>query len=147
MDRLADLTLYDRHHRMLGLVEVHSKLRTSAAWAAQYRGNLLSYGLPEDVPYFLIVTPDRIYFWNGRERSKSADPDLVLDAEPLFRPYFQRMQTSPGEIYPEAFELLVASWLREVVRDLSDDVLPVDLAATGLPAAIRGGHIALEDAA
>ena len=73
----ADLALYNRDGQLIAVVEVKNKLGTSAIWAAQLRRNILAHGGFQNAPYFLLMTPDRIYLW------KDAGTDLSLSLQPM----------------------------------------------------------------
>lgn len=152
MSPRADLALYDCDGQLTVAVEVKNKLGTSAEWAAKLRRNLLAHGGFYGGSFFLLVTPDRVYLWKGAD----AEPDLSpptyeIDATPLFAAYFTRAGALPGEMSSQAFELVVAAWLSELVRS---EERPKDLADTrrwlaesGLLSAVKNGRIEYEVAA
>jgi hypothetical protein len=67
-------------------------------------------------------------------------PDIDVDARPLFAPYFQRVDTTPEKIYPEAFDMMVAWWLEDLASPATADehqpTVPLPLRD-----AIAGGNI------
>lgn len=120
-----DFVAYDREGRVLLLAEVKSRRGTSKSWAARLRKNMLSHGILPWAKYFLIATPERMYLWK-QEHPDSAEmpPEFTIDAANVFQPYFQRLHQEPSEIGPEAFELLVLTWLTDIARpdhDLKQD--------------------------
>src|SRR5258708_14041864 len=112
-----DFIAYDRAGRVLLLAEAKSRRGTSESWAARLRRNMLSHGILPWSKYFLIATPERMYLWK-QERLNPADapPEFTIDAEKVFRPYFQKLQQEPLNIGPEAFELVVLTWLSNITR-------------------------------
>lgn len=78
---------------------------------------MLSHGMLPRSKYFLIATPERMYLWK-QERADpgEAPPEFTIDAEKVFRPYFQKLQQEPLNIGPEAFELVVLTWLSDITR-------------------------------
>lgn len=148
MTALADLTLFDRHDRLVGLVEVFSILGTAEEWATGTRRNLLAHGdYPADT-FFLIVTPDRLYLWDrGKGSSAGAPPDLVVDSGPILEPYFRASRIEPASVTGFAFEMVVWSWFSDLTREGKNGAGRHLLEATGLAAAVRNGHVEYADAA
>jgi hypothetical protein len=120
-----DFVAYDREGRVLLLAEVKSRLGTSKSWAARLRRNMLSHGILPWAKYFLIATPERMYLWKQEDPdSAEMPPEFTIDAANVFQPYFKKLHQEPSEIGPEAFELLVLTWLTDIARpdrDLKQD--------------------------
>jgi hypothetical protein len=118
-----DIVAYDREGQVLLLAETKSRRGTSESWAARLRGNMLSHGSLPWSKYFLIATPERMYLWK-RERPDPAEapPEFTIDAEKVLQPYFQRLQQEPLNIGPEAFELIVLTWLSDITRSGASNV-------------------------
>jgi hypothetical protein len=110
-----DFIAYDRQGHVVLLAEAKSRRGTSEQWAAGLRKNMLSHGLLPLAKYFLIATPERLYFWN-QEHPERADaaPEYTIDAAREFQPWFQKLSLEPSDIGPEAFELLVHAWLNGI---------------------------------
>jgi len=78
---------------------------------------MLAHGEFPHVDFFLIVTPDRLYVWKeAGDASAHLQPAYEIDAEPIFQPYFERAGVAPGEVSGDAFELVAASWLGDLMR-------------------------------
>jgi hypothetical protein len=77
---------------------------------------MLAHGVLPWAKYFLIATPERMYLWKQESPNAAAPPEFTIDAEEVFHPYFQKLHQDPSKIGPEAFELLVFSWLTDVAR-------------------------------
>ena len=112
-----DFAAYDREGRVVLLVEAKSRRGTSEHWAAQLRRNMLAHGILPWAKYFLIATPERMYLWK-QEHPNPGDvpPEFTIDAAKIFQPYFQKLHQEPSNIGPEAFELLVLTWLTDIAR-------------------------------
>jgi len=87
---------------------------------------MLSHGILPWAKYFLIATPERMYLWKqGRPNLAEAPPEFTIDAAKVFQPYFQKLHQEPSKIGPEAFELLVLTWLTDIAqtdeRNLNQD--------------------------
>jgi hypothetical protein len=113
-----DFVLHSRDRRLTTLVEVKSRPNTSSSWATQLRRNRLAHGNPSRRgDYLLLATPDRIYLWKGASDDPATlNPSFEADARPLFGPYFQRAGVKAEGASPQAFELVVAAWLGDLVR-------------------------------
>lgn len=128
----VDFVAYDRNGQVVLLAEAKSRHGTSEHWAAGLRRNMLSHGILPWAKYFLIATPERMYLWR-QERRNPADvpPEFTIDAAKVFQPYFQKLQQEPSKIAPEAFELLVLTWLTDIARP-GDNNLKQDPSAAWL---------------
>jgi hypothetical protein len=113
----VDFVAYDREGRVVLLAEAKSRRGTSEDWAARLRRNMLSHGVLPWSKYFLIATPERMYLWK-QEGPNPAEvpPEFTIDAAKVLQPYFQNLHQDPSKIGPEAFELLVLTWLTDVAQ-------------------------------
>jgi len=113
-----DFVLHSRDQRLTTLVEVKSRPNTSSSWATQLRRNRLAHGNPSRRgDYLVLATPDRLYLWKGAgDDPAPLQPSFEADARPLFAPYFQRAGVKAEGASPQAFELVVAAWLGDLVR-------------------------------
>jgi len=113
-----DFVLHSRDQRLTTLVEVKAKSNTSSSWAAQLRRNRLAHGHPSrHGDYLLLATRDKLYLWKGASDDPTPfQPSFEADARPLFAPYFERAGVRAETARPEAFELVVAAWLGDLVR-------------------------------
>ena len=148
----ADLALYDRDGRLTAVAEIKNKRGTSREWAAKFRCNVLDHGGCYRADFFLVITPDRLYIWkNAGATSTLVQPTYELDAQPLFAHYFERPGVNPNDISGQAFELVVAAWLEDLVRSEEQRAALAngqrELAESGFLTAVRGGRIAYEEAA
>ena len=148
----TDLALYNRDGQLIAVAEVKNKLGTSALWAAQLRRNILAHGSFQNAPYFLLMTPDRIYLWKDAGTDPiSVSPTYEKSAQDIFSPYFDKSAIEPNEVSSVAFELIVAAWLESLVRtaDKPEDLTSEAawLVESGLLGAIQDGHLEYEVAA
>jgi hypothetical protein len=117
--REVDLVAYDDRGQPVLLVEVKSTHQTSERWAARFRSNLLAHRTLPNAPFFLIATPDHLYFWRQNEPSPNEEPpQFTLNAIDELKPYFEKFQQAPEKTSGQAMQLILFSWL-------------VDLAETG----------------
>jgi hypothetical protein len=145
MPQSPDIAVYDRQgHRVL-VAEVKAKPASSPEWAASMRRNLAAQGLLANAKYFLLAAPDTFYFWSQNARGiESRPPDLALDSTSVLEPYY-RSGGSSGNLGESSLELIVASWLNELLAGYGEKRLPesaaVWLKREGLLDAIRGGRL------
>lgn len=149
MSVCPDIVLYDKYGQLTAVAEVKNKAGTSSDWAAGLRHNILAHGDMEPVRFFLLVTPDKLYLWrNARPGQADVLPEFELDAQPIFEPYFKRAGVSRDDASSNALELVVASWLSDVIRaaDHPDALLEGQdwLTGTGLLDALKNGRIEYE---
>jgi len=125
-------------------VEVKSKLDATPQWAAQLRRNILAHGTFPDAPYFLMVFPDRFYLWrNPGSNHELIEPTYVIDARPILQPYFEQSNVTANQVSGQSLELIVASWLNEVMHKTPDefDASQQWLIDSGLYDAVAGGSL------
>ena len=149
MDTRLDLAAYNRNDELVLIIEVKTKLGTSSKWAAQLRRNIFAHGILPPVKFFLLAFPDRFYLWENNHNDLSEiEPDYIVDAQPILAPYFKQAKVRPDQISGESFELVVASWLSELVHSdkLSEKNDPAGnwLIESGLHKALTGGRLAYE---
>jgi hypothetical protein len=141
-----DYAIFDELLKLVALIEVRPRRGVNASWAAELRRNLLSHGPVPAADLFLLVTVEQIFLWRAAGMESDLSPPTgVLSTGPLFHPYYDGARFTPATIGPEAFELLVAAWLLDLVRggSLGGGVLAgwEELGDVGLLPALRGGQI------
>ena len=115
--RNVDLVAYDDREQPVLLVEVKSSHDTSELWAAHFRRNMLAHGSLPAARFFLIATPERMYFWRQEDSDpKEEPPQFTLDATNELRPYFKKFEQRPESTSGQALELIVFSWLRDMAE-------------------------------
>ena len=113
--REVDLVAYDKLGQPLLVAEVKSARGTTVQWAARFRTNLLEHGTLPNAPFFLIATPEHLYFWRQeRSMSKEEPPQFTLDATQALKPYFERFHQTPENASGQALELILFSWLLDL---------------------------------
>ena len=145
----ADLALFNSHGQLIAIVEIKSKIGTSRKWATLTRRNIVAHGNIGDAPYFLLVTPDRLYIW----KEAGADPTPIeptheADTTAELAPYFLSSGVNPAGVSGHAFELIVGAWFGDVMRsdrrsEESTDALHW-LVKSGLSAAVQDGRVEYE---
>ena len=148
LTRDVDLIVYDERGQPVLLVEVKSMHETSELWAARFRRNLLAHGTLPRAPFFLIATPERMYFWRQDDPSpKEEPPQFSMDASNELKPYFERFKQTPGTTSGQALELILFAWLNDIaefghLRAKQDSSLRW-LSESGLLEALKSARIEL----
>lgn len=127
-------------------VEVKAKMNTSSDWAVKFRHNILIDNPVQKIPFFLMAFPDHFYLWTEPDiYSNQSKPTYIIDALSVLKPYFERAGIMPEKIRGDSFELLVASWLSDMINS---EQLPEEfdqsqrwLIDSGLYMAISGGNL------
>lgn len=127
-------------------VEVKSKINTSSYMRVKFRHNILMDSSIQKIPFFLMAFPDRFYLCTNPEiYSSQIERIYVIDALSVLKPYFERAGIIPEKIREDSFELLVASWLSDLINS---EKLPEEfnesqrwLIDSGLYVAISGGNL------
>jgi hypothetical protein len=75
-----------------------------------------------------------------------AEPDHVIDAQPILQPYFDRAGVTAENISGASLELIVFSWLTSVMLRSPDELENHELwlAESGLYDAVAGGEVQYE---
>lgn len=152
MKQYADILAFDRNGQLALIAEVKSKRGTSVNWAAKMRRNMFAHGLLPDAPYFLLALPDAFYLWENNGRGAEViEPSQRVNPDPFLQPYYDESGIAPTDLTGRSFELIVASWLNQVVRAKSPHELENGsqdwLVNSGLFERLVGGHLELETAA
>ena len=142
----VDLIAYDPLGQPILLAEVRSTHRTSGQWAARYRRNLLAHGTLPRAPFFLIATPEHMYFWRQEDPGQEEKPPhFTLDATQQLRPYFERFRQTPARTGGQALELILFSWLVDLAQSgksrAEEDPSIRWLSESGLLGALRSARI------
>ena len=147
-----DLAVDNRNGQLALVVEIKCKTNVSPEWAAKLRRNILAHGTFPKAPYFLMVFPDKFYLWSdvGAFQEQS-EPSYMIDASPILQPYFERAGVMADQISKQSLELIVASWLGEIIHSEKPPEALDDsrrwLIDSGLYAALVGGKFQHEAAA
>ncbi len=145
-DSSWDFLVQDHHGQIILAVEVKSNLHTSPEWAAKFRQNIFAHGIFPEAPFFLMVFPNQLYLWiNAPTQKDPVLPNYIIDASPIFQPYFDRAGITSARISGQNLELIVSSWLGEIIYGESTTTIMDEsqqwLFNSGLYDALHGGKI------
>jgi hypothetical protein len=146
-----DFVAYDKRGQAILLVEAKSSQNTTELWAARFRRNMLEHDTLPRAPFFLIATPERMYFWRQDDASPGeAPPQFTMDATAELKPYFEKFGESPEEISGQAFDLILYCWLTDIAEfgqmRAKQDSSPGWLSDSGLFEALKSARITMSAA-
>jgi hypothetical protein len=147
-----DISVYNRENQLILIVEVKRRSNPSLPWVLELGWKIFeSKNFPKS-PYIMLVFTDSIYLWSNLNHQKQiAEPSYIIDATPIFQPYFERAGVTADQINPQSFEMIVTSWLREIIHSQTfgkeSDQSQQWLVESGLGTAIAGGFFQYEDIA
>lgn len=126
-------------------IETKVKLQTSANWVTKFYRNLMEFWHPEDLPFFIMAFPDKFYLWRKDQLTPDYSPNYIIDATLFLQPYFTKTGIHPQCIHGESFELMVGSWLANILNVKTSaedlDISEQWLLESGLYQAISGGEL------
>ncbi|HAO12473.1 MAG TPA: hypothetical protein DCQ51_15200 [Planktothrix sp. UBA8407] len=146
------MSVYNRENQLILIVEVKRRSNPSLPWVLELGWKIFeSKNFPKS-PYIMLVFTDSIYLWSNLNHQKQiAEPSYIIDATPIFQPYFERAGVTADQINPQSFEMIVTSWLREIIHSQTfgkeSDQSQQWLVESGLGTAIAGGFFQYEDIA
>lgn len=145
----ADITVYDKHGKLALIAEVKNKRGTSKAWAANMRRNMYAHNLMPSAPFFLLALPDSFYLWkDAPDTLEMVEPTQQIDPSDFLQPYFEKSGVSPANVTGKSFELIVVSWLNQILRTNNPKDIQTYkqewLLDSGLFDASTGGHLEFE---
>jgi hypothetical protein len=140
----ADLLLYDATGMLVALAEVKAIPGQTAEWAAEFRRNIASHGLPA-TRFYLMITPDRVFFW----KDVTAVPEIIpptwtVDALPLLNPYYSLLRVTPDDVDREVFRDIIHMWISDLenLRPGGSVGPELDWAVqSGFLSAVSAGHV------
>lgn len=116
-DKGIDFIAYDHAGGVILVAEVKSRFGTSEQWAARFRSNILAHGLLPKALFFLIATPERMYFWKQDHQGVADEPPgFTIDATKELKQYLDKLNKTPQALGEQALELLVLAWLTDIAR-------------------------------
>lgn len=123
MKGLADLIVCSPDNQVQLVVEVKSKKGATDEWAAKMRRNLLVHGMIPRSGFFLLALPEYFYLWRHNTSTDPVPADYKARAQEALRHYLDA--TNLEELSQESFELLVISWLNDIINArVTKEVMP-----------------------
>ena len=143
----SDLVVVDSHGESIAIVEVKNMPNLSSDQAAEIRQNLLEYGLPDKIPYFLLLSQDVGFLWKNSQLERTAIlPTYDFSMNSVIERYLK--QKTQRRLYESELELLVLQWLLNLSMKPQREAEEPEktLAHSGFSKDIQGASILLEQA-
>jgi hypothetical protein len=130
------------------VVEVKNAKAHSPEWAAQFLRNLSMHASIPQSEYFLLALQDRFYLWHHPDPIRKSLPDFEGNPESVLKPYLEGSRTSLDRLTEQSFELLIFSWLNDLVRGNLPASAELDwIKTSGLSNSTRNGTVKTQIAA
>ncbi len=105
-----DLLIENSDGRPIAVVEVKSRVNLSGDVATEMRRSILERGLPDQIPYFLLLSQDVGYLWKGSRQDNPDDPPTYVF--PMDKVVTRYSKSEPGRrLYETELSLLFLQWL------------------------------------
>src|SRR4051795_5525951 len=101
-------------------VEARNEVSPSPEYAAEFLRNILAHGDIPDAQYFLLAFRNELYLWRDPTAPVSL-PDFQGDTADTLEPYLARLRRPLDKLSQSGFEMLIQSWVGEVVMGILPD--------------------------
>jgi hypothetical protein len=106
---LADLVIKDKKDDPLAVIDVVNFPGFSREQAIGLRRRLIDYGLPAQLPYFLLLTQDIGFLWKDTEKDQlDVPPNYEFPMDGLVQRY--EKASSQRRLYRWELEWLILQW-------------------------------------
>jgi hypothetical protein len=112
----------------------------------ELRHNLIEYGIPARVPYFLLLSQDIGFLWkDGSQATGDSPPDYEFPMDKVVTRYLK--ETSERRLYESILSLIVFQWLNDLVNDPenADEEPEKTLALAGFNQALKNATVLTEE--
>jgi hypothetical protein len=140
-----DILIRDPEGDTIAVVEVNNLPNLSRDVATELRHNLIEYGVPAQVPYFLLLSQDVGFLWKeAKQADLDAPPTYVLPMDKVVKRYLR--EDLDRRLYESILELLVFQWFNDLaVKPGNEDEEPEKtLALSGFSKSIKDATILTE---
>ncbi|MEO8972999.1 MAG: hypothetical protein ABI406_15545 [Ktedonobacteraceae bacterium] len=130
----------------IAVVEVKNRQNLSPDIAKELRSNMVARGVPSHVPYFLLLSQDVGFLWNGtKQEIPDALPSYEFPMKKIVNRYLE--ESSEKRLYREVFEIIVLQWLNDLTMgSLKTGEEPEKtLALSGFNESIKGATVVAEE--
>lgn len=147
MAQIADIAVFNTKRKLILLAEVKTKIDSSKEWAIELHKTLRMYEKIQEIDYFLLALPDRIYVWDeGMSESDDSPPTYEFDGQTILQPYFDKVGVSAETIKKPTFELIVGEWLQGLSSGRNGNAELLQQSAPQLLDELRNSQIEYEAA-
>lgn len=143
--RIVDILIQSLEGDTIAVVEVKNLRDLTRDEAIQIRRSLVDYGVPVQVPFFMLLSQDIGFLWkDSKYENLDAPPMYTFPMGNVVARYSDR---KPGErLYEAEFEILALRWLNHLtIKAYSNSEEPEKtLALSGFIEAIEGAYALFE---
>jgi hypothetical protein len=143
--RIVDILIQSLEGDTIAVVEVKNLRDLSRDEAIQIRRSLADYGVPVQVPFFMLLSQDIGFLWkDSKYENLDAPPMYTFPMHNVVARYSDR---KPGErLYEPEFEILALRWLNHLTINTqnSGEEPEKTLALSGFDEAIKDADVLLE---
>jgi hypothetical protein len=143
--RIVDLLIQSPAGNPIAVVEVKNLRNLSRDEATQLRRNLADYGVPVQIPFFMILSQDIGFLWKDSNFENLDTPPMYTF--PMANVVARYSDRKVGErLYEAEFEILALRWLNHLtIESQSNGEEPEKtLALSGFNEAIKGAYVLFE---
>ena len=142
---IVDILIKSPEGDPIAVVEVKNLRNLSRDEAIQLRRNLADYGVPIQVPFFMLLSQDIGFLWkDSKYENLDAPPMYTFPMDNVVARYSDR---KAGErLYEAEFEILALRWLNQLTIESqnSGEEPEKALASSGFYEAIKGAYALFE---
>ncbi len=143
--RIVDILIQSPDGDTIAVVEIKNLRDLSRDEAIQIRRNLVDYGVPVQVPFFMLLSQDIGFLWkDSKYENLDTPPMYTFPMDNVVARYSDR---KPGErLYEAEFEILALRWLNHLtIKEYSGSEEPEKtLGLSGFNEAIEGAYALFE---
>jgi hypothetical protein len=125
-----DLALRDTSGRLVAIVEIKNATRLSRDLATGFRRNLVAHTFLPEESAFLLLSQDRGFIWKKDKRALESEPDDEFSMQAVvehYAPTFSGRRLAEREL-----EMVVYSWLSDIINGQAEPARPADAAVLSL---------------
>jgi len=143
--RIVDILIQGPDGDTIAVVKAKNLRNLSRDEATQIRRNLADYGVPIQVPFFMLLSQDIGFLWkDSKDENLDAPPMYTFPMNNVVARYSDR---KAGErLYEAEFEILALRWLNHLTVNSQNnsDEPERTLALAGFDEAIKGAYALFE---
>lgn len=141
-----DILIRDPEGYPIAVVEVKNIQNLSRDMAMELRHNLIEYGIPARVTYFLLLSQDIGFLWKElKHLDPDAPPNYEFPMDKVVTRYLK--EDSERRLYGSILELIVFQWLNDLATNpgTGDEEPEKTLALSGFIESIKDATILTEE--
>lgn len=160
MKRSVDIAVFNKQNNIMLIVEIKNKIGTSKSWAVNMYERLHNYDSIPEVPYFILMLPDKAYLWKA---DKGQYDFHSFDTYEILEPYLELSGLEFSDISvnnPYDFidkkrdvlqkhynlQRICAKWLEDLTKNYSRKVKAAEqgIVQSNMFESIRAGRVQIE---